>query len=197
LVDNALENNTLKIVIADGAYDSKENFRYLYDNNIEAASSLSFGHREIRDAFYGVINMTCLLHPQKGVDINSCEHTNQGNQSIDILAVDCFSGGRFLNATLWLVSPIKETASNSQDTTNYGMFIDADDNPKTGWQAIDHQVEDSRNNGNWIRTFYEFSSVGDTRVLSKRTIQISMNKMESISHYMQIWVPWASQINIG
>jgi hypothetical protein len=24
-------------VIADGAYDSKENFRYLYDNNIEAA----------------------------------------------------------------------------------------------------------------------------------------------------------------
>jgi hypothetical protein len=31
------ENNTLKIVIADGAYDSKEIFRYLYDNNIEAA----------------------------------------------------------------------------------------------------------------------------------------------------------------
>jgi hypothetical protein len=36
VVDNALENNTLKIVIADGAYDSKENFRYLNDNNIEA-----------------------------------------------------------------------------------------------------------------------------------------------------------------
>ena len=36
MVDNALENNTLKIVIADGAYDSKENFRYLYDNNIKA-----------------------------------------------------------------------------------------------------------------------------------------------------------------
>ena len=27
----------MKIVVADGAYDSKENFRYLYDNNIEAA----------------------------------------------------------------------------------------------------------------------------------------------------------------
>ena len=37
LVDNALEGNTFKIVIADGSYDSKENFRYLYDNNIEAA----------------------------------------------------------------------------------------------------------------------------------------------------------------
>jgi transposase len=37
LVDNALENNTLKKVIADGAYDNKENFQYLLDNNIEAA----------------------------------------------------------------------------------------------------------------------------------------------------------------
>jgi hypothetical protein len=33
-----LKNNTLKRVIADAAaYDNKENFRYLYDNNIEAA----------------------------------------------------------------------------------------------------------------------------------------------------------------
>ena len=37
IVDIALENNTLKIVIADGGYDSKESFRYLYDNDIEAA----------------------------------------------------------------------------------------------------------------------------------------------------------------
>ena len=28
LVDNASENNVVKRVIADGAYDSKENFRY-------------------------------------------------------------------------------------------------------------------------------------------------------------------------
>jgi hypothetical protein len=32
-----LKNNTLKRVIADAAYDNKENFRYLYDSNIEAA----------------------------------------------------------------------------------------------------------------------------------------------------------------
>ena len=36
LVDNALENNDVKRVIADGAYDSKENFRYLFHNQIEA-----------------------------------------------------------------------------------------------------------------------------------------------------------------
>lgn len=37
LVSNASENNDVKRVIADGAYDSKENFRYLFDNGIEAA----------------------------------------------------------------------------------------------------------------------------------------------------------------
>ena len=38
LVDNASENNDVKKVIADGAYDSKENFRYLFHNQIEARS---------------------------------------------------------------------------------------------------------------------------------------------------------------
>ena len=38
LVDNALENNTLKKVIADGAYNNKENFQYLLDKNIEVES---------------------------------------------------------------------------------------------------------------------------------------------------------------
>jgi hypothetical protein len=38
LIENAAaENNNVKRVIADGAYDSKENFRYLFDNEIEAA----------------------------------------------------------------------------------------------------------------------------------------------------------------
>ncbi len=38
LIENAAaENNNVKRVIADEAYDSKENFRYLFDNDIEAA----------------------------------------------------------------------------------------------------------------------------------------------------------------
>ncbi len=37
LVDHASENNDVKRVIADGAYDSKKNFRYLADNDIQAA----------------------------------------------------------------------------------------------------------------------------------------------------------------
>ena len=56
LVDNALENNTLKTVIADGAYDSKENFTYLYDSNIEAAikqiNQKSYGQRWIVESVF-------------------------------------------------------------------------------------------------------------------------------------------------
>lgn len=37
LVKGASENNYANMVIADGAYDSKKNFRYLSNNNIEAA----------------------------------------------------------------------------------------------------------------------------------------------------------------
>jgi Transposase DDE domain len=37
LVDNASENNDVKRVLGDGAYDNKENFRYLFHNQIEAA----------------------------------------------------------------------------------------------------------------------------------------------------------------
>ena len=37
LIDNASENNDVKRVIADSAYDNKENFRYLFHNRIEAA----------------------------------------------------------------------------------------------------------------------------------------------------------------
>jgi hypothetical protein len=128
------------------------------------ATSPSFAYREVRNALYNVIDMNCVLHPQTRLEANC--HTNEGNQSIDIYATDLFSDGKFLNATIWLLPPIKDSPSNSQLETNYGMYIDADDNPKTGWQGIDYQVEYSEfKNGTWTRTFYEFSSLGDNRIL--------------------------------
>jgi hypothetical protein len=39
LVKAASENNGIKRVLADAAYDSKKNFRYLSDNGIEAEQS--------------------------------------------------------------------------------------------------------------------------------------------------------------
>jgi Transposase DDE domain len=47
--DREMENNNVKIISADGAYDSNENFRFLCQNDIEPAimvrknSSLSIG----------------------------------------------------------------------------------------------------------------------------------------------------------
>jgi actin-like ATPase involved in cell morphogenesis len=37
LVKRASENNDIRRALADGAYDSKDNFRYLADHGIEAA----------------------------------------------------------------------------------------------------------------------------------------------------------------
>lgn len=37
LIDHVSENNDIKRVLADGAYDSKKNFWYLHDNDIESA----------------------------------------------------------------------------------------------------------------------------------------------------------------
>lgn len=37
LVDHASENIDVKCMLADGAYDSKKNFSYLHNNDIEAA----------------------------------------------------------------------------------------------------------------------------------------------------------------
>jgi hypothetical protein len=129
------------------------------------AASPSFGYREIRDPFRDLIDMKC-LKDLKVVATNKCVHTNERNQSTDIIAVDFFSNGRFLNATIWLVSPVKESTSNNREETNYGMFIDADSNQKTGLQGIDYQVENSRKDGKWDRTFYDFSSSGH-RILNE------------------------------
>jgi hypothetical protein len=51
-------------------------------------------------------------------------------------------------------------------------------NPKTGWQGIDYQVEDSRKNGTWTRTFYEYSSVGDSK-----TLKVQKNYEKSHTFY--------------
>ena len=65
LVDNALENNTLEKVIADGAYDSNENFQYLSNKNIEAA--IKVGKNSSYDRTVGCI-------PRKRVVLNQLKN---------------------------------------------------------------------------------------------------------------------------
>jgi len=56
VVDNASENNDVKRVIADGAYDSKENPRYLFYNQIEAAVKVRKNSNQLTG---------CRCHPRK------------------------------------------------------------------------------------------------------------------------------------
>ena len=64
--------------------------------------SPSFGHQENRDAPFDIKDVKCI----KASGLNNCEITRKGNQSIDILSIDFSSDGRFLNASVWLISPI-------------------------------------------------------------------------------------------
>jgi hypothetical protein len=69
---------------------------------------------------------------------------NQINKKVlekytDITSIDYFSDGKTLNATLWLLFPFKEEPPRKE--VDYGMFIDADFNSKTGYGGMDYKVE--------------------------------------------------------
>jgi len=60
----------------------------------------------------------------------------------DILAVNYFSNGKILNATVWLRDDITNVESLRNITRlTYGMLIDSDANPQTGSDGIDHSVD--------------------------------------------------------
>jgi hypothetical protein len=111
------------------------------------AESPSFGYQEIRDELFDIIDMNTCVRSSQEISANKCTFTSPETQSIDIVAVDYFDNQKILNATIWLISKPKENTSDSDNISNYGMFIDADSNQKTGWQGIDYQVEVSENNG--------------------------------------------------
>lgn len=124
--------------------------------------SPSFGHQEIRDAHFDLIDMN-----KCPGSINSCDSIQEGNQSIDISAIDYFSDSKFLNVTLWLRSTIKNLSLEHNDIPSYGIFIDADSNNETGWQGIDYQMEIVWNDGTWNNTLIQISSTGYPRILKQ------------------------------
>jgi hypothetical protein len=120
----------------------------------EVFATPAFARQEIKD------------NPFDLVDVMTHERAFLGNQSIDIRRVNYFSDGRFLNATLWLLSQFNEKPSeSSSNRISYGMYIDADSNEKTGWQGVDYQMEIAWQNGTWTRTLVEYSSLSDIRIL--------------------------------
>ena len=128
---------------------------FLYVSFLEEkafALSPSFSRQEIKD------------RPLDWRDIDRQKTTDEGNPFTDIRRVNYFSDGNFLNATLWLRGNIVN-GSEKGPQVSYGMFIDGDSRTETGWQGVDYQTEISWQNGTWMSTVAEFSSLGDIRIL--------------------------------
>ena len=92
LVANASENNTLKRVIADGAYDNNENFQYLSDKNIEAAIKVR------KNSSYDRSLICC--YPRKRVVLNQLKNLKKWNVKVSY-------GSRWIAETVF--SSLKRT----------------------------------------------------------------------------------------
>jgi hypothetical protein len=100
-------------------------------------------------------------------DMFSGKSTRNGANYIDMQSVSYFSNGTYLNATLWLAN--FTVNPNDYERVDYGMYLDADSNNRTGLSGIDYKVEVSWDNKNrtWTRAFEEWSSSGGSKTLSK------------------------------
>jgi hypothetical protein len=97
----------------------------------------------------------------------------EGPTSIDIRSVNYFSNGKFLNATIWFPKPTLSNLSlaipQNDSTIDYGMYIDADFDNKTGVEGIDYMIEIQWDNSTkkWNRVVEEWATNTNAKVLSK------------------------------
>jgi hypothetical protein len=122
-------------------------------HKVLATSSPSFSRQEIDD------------RKSDWLDVWRGRNTNIGAKYTDIQVVNYYSDGRFLNATLWL-DKFNEIGPTDRKL-NYGMYIDADFNNKTGIAGIDYKVEIQWDNKtkSWTRVFEEWSTNGKAKTL--------------------------------
>ena len=104
LVSNASENNDVKRVIADGAYDSKENFRYLFDNGIEAAIKV---RKNSSDRSIG-------CYPRKIAVLKQLKNFEKWKDSVSY-------GYRWITETVF--SSIKRTFGEYVSARNYSNMV--------------------------------------------------------------------------
>ena len=97
---------------------------------------------------------------------------NLKNNYTDILAVNYFSDGDALKATLWLNADINNyinfSIKNPLNKINYGMLIDADSNTETGYRGADYDFYVELSGGNLSAYLYLLSSTGGYRLLDSK-----------------------------
>jgi hypothetical protein len=90
----------------------------------------------------------------------------------DILSVDYISNGKTLNATFWLASAFKNSSAAIYNQPfrkiAYGMLIDADSNPKTGYNGADYDFYVESAAGKLSAYLYQLSSTGGYRLVGTK-----------------------------
>ena len=103
---------------------------------------------------------------QDWIKMTENQSYHEGNRATDILAVNYFSNGYFLNATLWLYFPFKEHPAD-YNQVNYGMLIDSDFNNKTGYRGLDYTFEIGWRNdtSSWTQSLVALSPTGENKTI--------------------------------
>ena len=101
------------------------------------ADSPSFSRQEVGDDERDGININGLAGTQT-VD----DYKDPLDNSTDILKITYLSDAKNLNASLWLGGNFtKDPAAKGAEAVVYGMLVDVDSNPRTGFQGVDYQLE--------------------------------------------------------
>jgi hypothetical protein len=123
------------------------------------ADSLSFSRQEVGDEERDGININGLAGTQR-VD----DYKDVLDNSTDILKITYLSDAKNLNASLWLGGNFtKDPAAKGAQAMVYGMLVDVDSNPRTGFQGVDYQLEVQWTNSSkiWNMFLGEYPSVDD------------------------------------
>ena len=101
------------------------------------ADSPSFSRQEVGDDERDGININGLAGTQT-ID----DYKDPLDNSTDILKITYLSDAKNLNASLWLGGNFtKDPAAKGAEAVVYGMLVDVDSNPRTGFQGVDYQLE--------------------------------------------------------
>lgn len=126
------------------------------------ADSPSFSRQEVGDDERDGIKINGLAGTQALDDFK-----DPLDNSIDILKITYLSDAKNLNASLWLGGNFtKNPTAKGAGAVVYGMLLDVDSNPKTGFQGVDYQLEVQWMNSSktWNMFLGEYPSVDDASV---------------------------------
>ncbi|HKR74107.1 MAG TPA: hypothetical protein VJR94_08350 [Candidatus Nitrosocosmicus sp.] len=128
---------------------------YYNGNTVSAVSSPRFDLQEI-------INENHTWYQTYG---NSDDHLM--NTYSDILNINYFSDGKILNTTFWLGSGFNSSYYSNQLYRNisYGILIDADSNPRTGYKGANYDFYVEFTNKKLSTYLYKLSSTGGYRLI--------------------------------